>query len=386
MHKIYRGGVEITIHIVREGDSLYEIAKLYNIDYKKIADDNKIPINQELVIGQTIVIDTDNIKNFREIKVNGYAFPNIDMGILNEVLHSLTYLSLFSYHINYGGYLDKINDDDLISIAKNYNVIPVMVVTNIGKEDRFDSNLVHYVLNNDRIQNKLINEIFSIMHIKGYMGLNIDFEYVYPKDKEAYINFIKKVKRRIKNYNYFLTISVAPKTSDEQKGLLYEAHDYKQIGELADHVVIMTYEWGYSGGPARSVAPVNLIEEVLSYATERIPSNKILMGIPNYGYNWTLPYLEGNIAKSIGNYEAVKIARKNNQAISYNYEEQAPFFNYYDEKKAKHEVWFEDARSIQTKLELVLKYNLEGVSYWTLNKFFPQNYLVLNSLFDIKKE
>jgi spore germination protein len=134
MHKIYRGGVKITIHIVRDGDSLYEIAKLYNVDYRKIADDNKISINQELVVGQTIVIDTDNVKKLREIEVNGYAFPNIDMNILTEAMPSLTYLSLFSYHINYGGYLDKINDDDLIAVTKSYGVTPVMVVTNIGRK------------------------------------------------------------------------------------------------------------------------------------------------------------------------------------------------------------------------------------------------------------
>jgi spore germination protein len=147
----------------------------------------------------------------------------------------------------------------------------------------------------------------------------------------------------------------------------------------------MTYEWGYSGGPARAVAPINLVEDVLRYAIKKMPSKKILMGIPNYGYDWTLPYKEGSLAKSVGNDEAVALARNNNQAINYSVEDQVPHFNYFDSSQKEHEVWFEDARSIQAKLNLVNKYSLRGVSYWTLKNPFPQNYLVLNSMFKITK-
>lgn len=148
----------------------------------------------------------------------------------------------------------------------------------------------------------------------------------------------------------------------------------------------MTYEWGYSGGPARAVAPINLVENVIAYAVTRIPPSKILMGIPNYGYYWTLPYIQGNLAKSISNYDEVILALNNNQRINYDTEAETPYFNYIDQEGVEHEVWFEDARSILAKLDLVLKYNLSGVSYWTIDRKFPQNYLVLKSLFNIIKE
>jgi spore germination protein len=283
------------------------------------------------------------------------------------------------------GNLRSISDDKLISMAKDKKVVPVMVITNIGEEGRFSSNLAHQILINETIQNKLITNVFSTMYKKGYSGLDVDFEYVPPEDRDLYINFLRKVRREINRRNSFLVVAVAPKYSDDQKGVLYEAHDYKRIGELADHVIIMTYEWGYSGGEARAVSPLNLVQRVLDYAVTRIPPSKILMGIPNYGYDWTLPFTTGSLATSIGNYEAVNIARSNNQSIKYDPVAQAPYFNYTDAKGAKHIVWFEDARSIQAKLGLVTKYNLEGISYWTLNRFFPQNYLVLNSLFKINK-
>ena len=112
----------------------------------------------------------------------------------------------------------------------------------------------------------------EIVQEKGYMGLNIDFEYVYPENKELFINFINKVYERLKNNNYLLFVSLAPKIRSDQPGILYEAHDYQAIGNLADRIVLMTYEWGYAGGPR--VVPINLVQRVLDYAITEIPSEK----------------------------------------------------------------------------------------------------------------
>ena len=111
------------------------------------------------------------------------------------------------------------------------------------------------------------------------------------------------------------------------------------------------------------------------------------MGIPNYGYDWTLPFVKGESkAKALGNVEAVNLAAKYNAQIMYDEVSQAPYFNYYDENKKEHVVWFEDARSIQAKLKLVDEYKLRGASYWNVMKFFPQNWLVVNSMYEIGKE
>jgi spore germination protein len=184
---------------------------------------------------------------------------------------------------------------------------------------------------------------------------------------------------------YTITTALAPKTSADQKGLLYEAHDYPVHGALVDHVILMTYEWGYTFGPPLAVAPINEIRKVLDYAVSAIPRNKILMGIPNYGYDWTLPYVKGTSAKTLTNTGAVDLAIAENAAIQYNTVSQAPYFNYYDDARKQHVVWFEDARSIQAKLELVDEYDLGGVSYWTINRFFPQNWLILSSMYNIAK-
>ena len=145
------------------------------------------------------------------------------------------------------------------------------------------------------------------------------------------------------------------------------------------------HEWGYLYGPALAVSPINEVRKVLNYAITAIPSEKILMGMPNYGYDWTLPFIRGSAARTLTNTAAVLQAKRVGARIMFDTKSQTPYYNYYDTTKKRHEVWFDDARSMQEKLKLVDIYNLGGVSYWTINSFFPQNWLVLSSMYDVKK-
>ncbi|WP_250278023.1 glycosyl hydrolase family 18 protein [[Clostridium] colinum] len=135
-----------------------------------------------------------------------------------------------------------------------------------------------------------------------------------------------------------------------------------------------------------AVAPINKVKQVLDYAITVIPPEKIFMGIPNYGYDWPLPFIKGvTKAKSIGNVEAIDIARKNNAEILFDEIAKAPYFYYYDNNNIEHVVWFEDARSIYEKLTTAFSYGFIGVGYWNIMRPFPQNWLVLSQLFDIYK-
>lgn len=130
-----------------------------------------------------------------------------------------------------------------------------------------------------------------------------------------------------------------------------------------------------------AVAPINKVNEVLSYAVTEIPPQKLLMGIPLYGYDWPIPYEQGiTKATSLSPQRAIEIAYENGVDISYNEASQAPWFRYAEDT---HEIWFEDARSINAKLKLLDRYNLAGIGYWNLARDFPQNWAVLNALFDI---
>ena len=134
-----------------------------------------------------------------------------------------------------------------------------------------------------------------------------------------------------------------------------------------------------------AVAPIPNVRAVLDYAVTEIPQEKILLGVPNYGYDWPLPYREGNRATSISNQYAVELAARYYAAIRYDEKAQAPWFRYVDEQGREHEVWFEDARSIRAKLLLLDEYGLSGAGYWNLMREFPQNWVVLSSLYNIRQ-
>jgi spore germination protein len=424
----------LIIHVVKSGESLYGISKLYGVSYNKIASDNELTNPNDLVVGQTLVIlqstrqhrilpgqslymiskmygvnisalldANPDIKNpmqiypgqiisipsptekLGSIEVNGYALPSTNMAVLEKTLKSLTYLSIFSYQILANGSLKGINDVPLIESARKAKVAPMMVITNLKEGGGFDSDLARTILTDEAIQNTLLNNIINTLKIKNYYGLDIDLEYIYPENREDYNNFLRKTVNKLKPLGYVVTTALAPKPSGNIKGLLYEAHDYPVHGLIANHVILMTYEWGYTSGPAMPVAPINQVKKILDYAVTVIPSEKIFMGIPNYGYDWTLPFEPGTKAVALGNVEAVDLARRVSAAIQYDYTAQAPFFSYYSSNGRRHIVWFEDARSINSKLRTANAYDLGGVSYWTVGKYFPQNWLVQNSLFDVKK-
>ena len=181
-----------------------------------------------------------------------------------------------------------------------------------------------------------------------------------------------------------MSVALAPKTSDTQAGLLYAGKDYRLLGEAADSVLLMTYEWGYTYGPPMAVAPINKVREVVEYAVTRIPPEKIDLGIPNYGYDWPLPFVRGTTrAQSISNQRAIELALEHEIAIQFDETAQAPFFHYTDSSGTVHEVWFEDARSLSAKLRLIAEYGFQGAGFWNLMRPFSQTWLTLASLYDM---
>ncbi|MFR1050306.1 MAG: glycosyl hydrolase family 18 protein [Lachnospirales bacterium] len=135
-----------------------------------------------------------------------------------------------------------------------------------------------------------------------------------------------------------------------------------------------------------AVAPISNVRQVVEYALTVIPPEKIWLGVPNYGYDWLLPFVKGKSkATSLSSQQAVALARRYGAEIAYDDLSQSPWFRYTDESGREHEVWFEDARSIQAKLALIPEYGLLGAGYWNLMRPFPQNWRVLSSLYQIRK-
>ncbi len=374
------------IHTVTSGETIQGIASQYGLTEMELLQNNPFLTSQpELFAGETLVVSFADEK-LRNVLVNSYAYPNIEKLVLEYALPFLTQLTIFGYGFTRSGELIGIDDEELISKAYAFNATPIMLLSTVDETGEFNSEIVKYIFADQEIQNNLIENIVSTMKEKGYLGLDIDFEFVAPESRQQYIDFIRNVTNRLHAEGFTVNVDLAPKTSAEQTGLLYEAQDYKAIGEIADTVLVMTYEWGYTYGPPMAVAPLNNVKTVLNYALSEIPPEKILLGIPNYGYDWRLPYVRGESrAETIGNLQAVQRAKLFGAEIQFDELAQTPFYTYIAPDGSEHIVWFEDARSILAKLSLVPENNLRGVGYWNTMRPFPQNWAVLNNLFEIEK-
>ncbi|MDE7479525.1 MAG: LysM peptidoglycan-binding domain-containing protein [Lachnospiraceae bacterium] len=377
------------IYVVKEGDSIDSIAAAFAADALQIAYDNQISEPYRLAIGQALFIQgTESESQKRTVYVNGYAYPYIQAQVLSDTLPYLTTLSVFSYGFTTSGDLvpPRVDDNRMINEAWRQGTTPVLVLTPFDQSGMFNNYLISEIVHNPSAQQHLIDQIFLTMEEKGFAGIDIDFEYILPQDRVAYAEFVANVRNQAAPKGYPVSVALAPKTSANQKGLLYEGKDYKLLGAAADSVLLMTYEWGYTYGPPMAVAPINKVREVVEYAVTEIPTEKIDLGIPNYGYDWTLPYVQGTSkARTIGNVEAVQIAIENDAVIQFDQTAMSPYFRY-EKDGVQHEVWFEDVRSMKEKFQLITEYNLRGMGYWQIMKLFRANWLLLADTFEIIKQ
>ena len=365
------------------GDTLYSIARRHGVSLPHLVAANPQIANPNRIYpGQGIVIPTDG-RPMRGIIVNGYVTDAAD-STLDATLPYLTFLSPFSYRSDLLGNLTPTFNLNL-TLSSGRHTANLLTLTNLLEAGGFSSQIAHAILTDQTVQDTFLENVEALLRQGGWYGVNVDFEYIYQFDRESYNQFLRRLTQRMHRLGYLVVTALAPKRSDSQQGLLYAAHDYASHGQTVDYVVLMTYEWGYTYGPAMAVAPLDQVRQVLDYATQAMPAERILMGVPNYGYDWTLPFVQGSAARSLTNVEAVTLAGQVGASIQYDQAAQSPFFRYYDGDGRQHEVWFEDARSLRAKYALVDEYGLAGVSFWNLNNLFRTNFLVLESMFHVEK-
>ncbi len=320
------------------------------------------------------------------ILVNGYAYPSISQETLGLWLPDLTFVSAFSYGFTAAGQLVDLQDDNIVGPARAAGVEPLMVLTSIDSKGAFNNEQTKVLLENPQAQEQLIESILANIKAKGMFGVDFDFEFIFAENRDQYTELVRKTRERLNEEGYLVTTALAPKTSKDQKGLLYQGHDYYGMGQAANLVMLMTYEWGYTYGPPMAIAPLNQVRRVIEYGVSEIPPDQILMGIPNYGYDWKLPFIRGESrAEMISNDEAAARAARYGAEIQFDEQAASPYYYYTDENGIDRVVWFEDARSLRAKLALVSEFGLAGVSYWNIMNFFPAGAQILRDMYQIAK-
>lgn len=181
-----------------------------------------------------------------EIIVNGYVYPSVDPKVLEAWLPGMSLISTFSYGMTPEGYLIPLDDEALVSAASNMGVGSLMVITPMDETGMFSDVLVSQVLENPQAQATLLEQILLEMKKKNLFGVDFDMEYVPAQNRDQYTELVAKATEMYNKEGYLVTVALAPKISANQRGLLYQGHDYYGMGMAANFVLLMTYEWGYT--------------------------------------------------------------------------------------------------------------------------------------------
>ncbi|GEL76242.1 glycosyl hydrolase family 18 protein [Tenuibacillus multivorans] len=414
------------IHIVNPGETLWEISDQYNVNQHEVAKINGISNQNKIVPGQSLILNTDQyvvqkgdtlweianrhrvslseLKNINDIKsdmihvgqniqvpkpsksnimIGAFAYPS-DI-IDGKVEHKYTYLShisAFEYHPKKNGELNELPKmKSFKNILWKKGTVPYATVTNLSP-DGFDAKLAHELLTNKKKRTTLIENIYGKLQQYDLEGVVIDFEGLDSKDRDDFNQFIQQLATRIHPVGMQLGVAVPPLQGNRNPSW-NAAYDYKTLGQYANYLFLMTYDWHWLGGEPGPIAPIDRVKETLEYGLSVMPKEKIVMGIPLYAYDWPINNGKSE-AQAYAQMSAIEKAIEYGSTIHYDEENASPWFRYTDEKGFDHEVWFEDARSILAKYQLVKDLDILGIGGWQIKFSFPQSERIIKEHFNIR--
>jgi len=233
-------------------------------------------------------------------------------------------------------------------------------------DNQFNSDLTSKMLGNANARAKFISSLIS--HAKKYKldGLNIDFENMYIKDKNAFTQFIKELSKQTKANNLVLSVDVSIIAVNSNWS---ESFDRAALSEYVDYVALMTYDQHWGGSPVSgSVAQLSWVEQSLKRVLAEVPHEKLLLGVPFYTRLWKEEYVSGSskpvvTSKAISMEEAEKTVAENKAAKIWD-PASGQYYAEYKKGNVTYKIWLEDEKSMKLKAELVNKYRLAGIASW----------------------
>ncbi len=375
-------------HVVQEGENLSSIAEAYGISVMQLLRNNPFLSDRDFIYpGETLTISYNTI---RPISTMGYTYPFVDMKILIKTLPELTCLSIINYTSTERGEIIEYRDDSkIISSAKAYGTIPLMLSTTLSPIGTPNLSVAQSILTNENYQNVNIEESIKIIKRKGYGGMNVVFNYLNKENESRYIVFATKISKRFREEGllFYLTINYVEYLVGDE--ISYDKVVYSNFSTLADDVIFLKFKWGSFYDPPAPVANLTNMRKLVSYVVTEIPSDMVDIGIPLLGYDWQLPYVpEESSASSLSIDSVLELAQEVGALIQFDEVSQTPFFEYFQHvlgDSYPHIIWFVDARSIQGVTKLIIDYQLNGKGVWNIMQYNAPVWTVINATFDIIK-
>ena len=285
--------------------------------------------------------------------------------------HSIDVLAPQAYAINKYGVLEGNIDSTILVFTQKNNIKVMPLVTNKS----FSKDTANSILNDPTKQDNAINALVVEAEKQNYWGWQIDFEGMNALSKDLYSAFIKKAGGVLKQHNLILSVAVVAQISSNPSDYpndlwnkVIGVYDYGPLASSADFISVMSYDDPDSIGP---VAPYPWLKKVIEYSLQSIPANKLSLGIPLYYWKWN--DTSGKLISVGGNVGIINTLKKRRVTAVYSSINEAPVLKY-KVKKSHYSLWYENAKSMTKKIDLIKEYNLQGFSAWVLGLEVPNIY------------
>ena len=253
----------------------------------------------------------------------------------------------------------------LKKVISDHNLKVMPLVTNA----KFSQKIIHNLLMSPSDQLNIINSLAGIAIKDKYIGWQFDFENINCQDKDLFTAFVQRAYPVFKQNNLIFSVAVTPRITDYENTNAFTnwsgVYDYKKISDSCDFVSLMTYDDNNSVGPTASIVFVN---NVLNYVKDKIPEQKLSLGVPLYYWKWSVA---SDKKVGVGSYKNVlAVMEKFRYKMGFDLNLGVSWLTYFVKNK-EYKIWFEDQDSFQAKLAIVKNNNLRGFSAWLLGSEDP---------------
>ncbi|KYO68017.1 stalk domain-containing protein [Thermovenabulum gondwanense] len=213
---------------------------------------------------------------------------------------------------------------------------------------------------------EIVQSIVYEVQKEGYDGVNLDFEYLSPSDKDNFNEFVKSLYNALKEKNKSLNLSLPVKTEERD---WWPGYDYETLGKYSDFVVLMAYDKNPANPEPQ--AGVDWVEQILDYTLKRIPAEKVVLGIGYYGYAWANGKKYTVLPSRMGfNYTGTLYADElqSKYGLKFNIDEKTlmAYGKFTDENNVTYQIWMESDVAVKNKVISAVSKGLKGVAVWRL--------------------
>ena len=364
---------------VKAGDVLWSLAQRFRTSVEQILQANPEMDPHRLRVGQNLVIPSPIPMPLTTLGFIEPYNPEAFLMAFNSLAKQLTYIAVAAFSLTEEGYAYVLlRDQEIVVRSKQLDVTPLLMIRNF-RNGEFSPELIGKVLGSPIYRNNLIASLVNLVRNRGYEGVSLDFEFIPPAMRNEFNLFLRNLKTALGNY--ILHVNVHAKSQDLPTNRIVGAYDYREIGQIADIVAVMTIDYGYPTGPPDPISPIWWVEEVLRYALTHIRPNKLQMALALYGYDKSVP---ANLTRAMSVQAAQNQALSKGAIIQYDLVSQSPWYQYWEEI-TEHVVRFEDIRSYVEKYRLMDEYQILGTTFWQLSLPAPQNFAFLRDHIAVRK-